>query len=314
MLQTTRSCFLNSRRSRKGEMKIKQVALGGLVAGLALTGVLSATPALVTAAESAVTTVTPADLEDNKLEAMSNGKWFIYNDENDTINNTLATFVVGPETPPLGEDSVQISVDGTERVNLATYRFSGTPLAEITELEYSTYNASAGNGGSANRSGYLQFNVDFNDTDTWQRRLVFLPTDNGTVIQDEWQAWDAIQDGEAKWRYSGPTWPGTAISGTTPRTWDDILASYPGVRVRVTDSFMGVRVGEPYADGYTENLDAFVFGTGAGSTAFDFELEPELTKEACKNGGWMSFVSMNFKNQGQCVSHVMTMNAPGKNK
>jgi hypothetical protein len=38
---------------------------------------------------------------------------------------------------------------------------------------------------------------------------------------------------------------------------------------------MGVRVGEPYADGYTENLDAFKFGTSAGITTFDFDVVEE---------------------------------------
>ncbi len=63
---------------------------------------------------------------------------------------------------PLGMGSAQISVTGTQRVNLASYQFKGTPLADITDLRYSTYNASAGNTGSVNRSCYLQFNVDFN--------------------------------------------------------------------------------------------------------------------------------------------------------
>jgi hypothetical protein len=30
-------------------------------------------------------------------------------------------------------------------------------------------------------------------------------------------------------------------------------------------------VGEPYFDGYTENIDAFKFGTSAGTVTFDFE-------------------------------------------
>lgn len=202
--------------------------------------------------------------------------WFIYNDENDTIDNTLGSLVVGPDSPPLGTGSAQISVTGTERRNLATYQFSGTPLASIGTLRYSTYNPSAGNGGSANRSGYLQFNADFNGSDTWQRRLLFLPTDNGAVIQNTWQEWDTLNNGNALWRYSGLTWPagigepGTT-PGTTPKTWNVILSTYPGVRVRVTDSFLGIRVGEPYADGYTENLDAVKFGTPSSLTFFNFD-------------------------------------------
>ena len=197
--------------------------------------------------------------------------WLFYNDETDVIDNTLGSFVPGPATTPLGAGSAQISVSGTQRRNLATYQFSGTPLASITTLKFSTYNPSAGNGGSANRSGYLHFNVDFNGSDTFQRRLVFVPSSNGTVIQNSWQEWDAINGGNALWSYSGATWPVTGQPGTTLKTWNQILADYPGVRIRVTDAFVGIRVGEPYANGYTENIDAFKFGTGAGTTYFDFE-------------------------------------------
>jgi hypothetical protein len=109
--------------------------------------------------------VTPSDLEDSKVAAQSNGKWVLYNDGTDLADNTLGSFITGPATPPAGIGSVQISVSGTQRYNIATYRFSGTPLADITTLAYSTYNPSAGDGGGSNRSGYLQFNVDFNGTD-----------------------------------------------------------------------------------------------------------------------------------------------------
>ncbi|MBX7053580.1 MAG: carboxypeptidase regulatory-like domain-containing protein [Pyrinomonadaceae bacterium] len=203
--------------------------------------------------------------------------WLIYNDESDTINNTLGSLVIGPGTPPLGNGSAQISVTGSQRRNLATYQFSGTVLSTINTLKFSTYNPSAGNGGSASRSGYLHFNVDFNGSDTWQRRIGFVPSQNGTVIQDQWQEWDAINGGAAMWFYSGATWPGTATPGTTLRSWSDILASYPGVRIRVTDSFFGIRVGEPYADGYTENIDAIKFGAGASLKYFNFDPLPPVT-------------------------------------
>jgi hypothetical protein len=207
--------------------------------------------------------------------------WVFYNDETDRIDPTLGDFVVGPATAPLGTGGVQISVTGTQRRNLATYQFSGTPLANITTLKYSTYNPSAGNGGSANRSGYITFNVDFNGSDTFQRRLNFVPSQNGTVVQNSWQEWDAINGGTAQWSYSGATWPvgigGGGEPGTTLKTWSQILSQYPGVRIRVTDSFFGIRVGEPYPDGYTENIDAFKFGTSSGTTFFDFEPASSLS-------------------------------------
>lgn len=210
---------------------------------------------------SCVIRVTPSNLN----------SWFFYNDETDQIDNNLGTWVTGPGNPPLGDGSAKISVTGTQRRNLATYQFSGVKLADITQLKFRTYNPSAGNGGAADRSAYLNFNVDFNGSDTWQRRLVFLPSQNGVVTQNQWKQWDAINGGGAKWSYSGPTWPGGAVPGTTLKTWTQILSEYPGIRIRVTDSWLGMRVGEPYNDGYTENIDSFTFGTASGTKIFDFE-------------------------------------------
>jgi hypothetical protein len=199
--------------------------------------------------------------------------WFFYNDENDQIDNSLGTFVYGPGTPVASTGSTQISVTGTQRRNIATYQFAGTHLANITTLAFSTYNPSTGNGGSANRSAYLQFNVDFTGTsDAFQKRLLFIPSQNGTVTQNSWKEWNAINGGAANWTYSGATWPApNAVSGGTPKTWNQILADYPNARIKPTDSFLGLRVGEPYTNGYTENIDSLKFGTASGTTTFDFE-------------------------------------------
>ena len=227
--------------------------------------------------------------------------WLFYNDNTEAVE-VLGSIVPGPSPTPSGLGSVVISAKNTERPNLATYRFSGTPLASITALAFSTYNPSAGNGGAANRAAYLQFNVDFNGSDTWQRRLVYVPRNNGTVVQNQWQEWDAIQGGAAKWSLSGGTWPGTATPGSTLKTWNQILTDYPGVRIRVSDSFLGLRVGEPYPNGYTEYIDKFVFGTTAGTTTFDFE----PAKETCMKGGWQQSADPAFPNQGACIQYNNT--------
>lgn len=226
-----------------------------------------------------VVVVKAGDLADDKAaELLTPSSWFFYNDETDTINNTLGSFVSGPDTPPLGDGSAQISVTGSERRNLATYLFRDVDLADITELSFTTYNPSVGNGGSADRSAYLNFNVSFDGSDTWQSRLTFVPTNNDTVLQDTWQEWDAIDGGTALWGWSGfvpngNVWPDGATS--TLRTWDDLLASFPNISTRATDSWLGLRVGEPYADGYTENIDSFTFGVTDGwnatTTTYDFE-------------------------------------------
>lgn len=263
---------------------------------------------------SSTVVVTANDLATDKAAEQANPtSWFFYNDETDVIDNALGSFVTGPETPPAGAGSAEISVSGTQRRNLATYLFSGVELDEITTLAFSTYNPVAGNGGSSTRSAYLNFNVDFDGSDTWQRRLVFVPSQNGIVVQDTWQEWDAIDGGDALWTWSGYVASGNTWPDGDPneyRTWSDVLASFPNIAVRTTDSWLGMRVGEPYASGYTENLDKFVFGTADGTTVYDFEpvIGPPTDKNECKKGGWQLFNNPSFPNQGQCIQHVNTGN------
>ncbi|WP_412063507.1 hypothetical protein [Rubrivirga sp. IMCC45206] len=272
-----------------------------------------AAPVLADASASTIV-VTEADMATSVADVIADPtKWFFYDDEIDQINPALGTMAVGPDTPPEGVGSAQISVSGTQRRNLATYQFSGTALADVTDLRFSTYNPSAGNGGAADRSAYLNFNVDFDGSDTWQRRLVYVPKVNGTVLQDTWQEWDAFDGGAALWTWSGyfssgSMWP----DGNTSqyRTWADLVSSFPALAVRTTDSWMGLRVGEPYASGYSENLDAFVFGTAAGTTTWDFEPYRVATdKDDCKKGGWQDLRRADgstFRNQGQCIRYVNT--------
>lgn len=254
-------------------------------------GLATFSPAMVRAEVSSSTVVVhPADMATSIADVVSDPtSWFFYNDETDAIDNSLGSFAAGPSTPPAGNSSVQISVSGSQRRNLATYQFSNVKLADITTLKFSTYNRSSGNPGSPNRSGYLNFNVSFDGVDNWQRRLVFLPSDNGTVQQNTWQEWDAVNGGDALYRYSGPTWPGTSNAGTTPRTLSDLISSYPEIRTRTSDPWLGVRVGEPYADGYTENIDLFTFGTADNVVSYDFEAYPRSAAITSPADG--SFVS-----------------------
>ena len=195
--------------------------------------------------------------------------WVGYNDVTDKVDNSVLVFVSGPGNPPYGNGSVQMSVSAQERKNIATYQFSGTKLSDITQLKFTTYNPSGTNNQGPNSTGYLHFNVDFNGSDTWQKRLVFVPKSNGTVKADQWQEWDAINNGEAVWILSGGTWP-NSDPADTPKTWDEIIAENPQVRIRVTDAFLGIRIGEPYPDGFTGNVGSVTFGTATGSTRFVF--------------------------------------------
>jgi hypothetical protein len=220
--------------------------------------------------------VKSADLEtQDHASATLNGstKWFFYNDNTDVIDNTLGSFVTGPATTPAGTGSAEVGLTTNDRTNLATFAFQGITLSSIASLQYSAFSHSGVAG--ANESPYLVMNVDFNGTGSWQKRIVFVPADNGAVPQDSWNTYDAINGGNALWVYSGATWPGSAIPGSTPRTWNDILTSYPGIRILPLDGHVGIRTGEPGPTGYTADIDKFVIGITTGTntqtTTYDFE-------------------------------------------
>ncbi len=209
---------------------------------------------------------------------LSPGGWYFYDDVANTANASEVPgdyeMVAGPGTPPAGDGSVQMTVSGTERWNIATYQYAGTDLADISALEFSTYQPSS-NPGSDQRAIYLNFDVDFDNTITtgYQGRLVYVPNVNGTVSEDTWQDWDAIDGGTGMWLYSGAMWPGTTDAGTTTKTWTQILALYPNAEV-FNESFTGqllFRAGEPYADGFTGNVDNIVIGINGDTTTYDFE-------------------------------------------
>jgi len=200
----------------------------------------------------------------DRIGAFLSQDWFFYNDTNDTImspnqfaadggTNEIVTFMgrgaakmvldAGTQLPDYGGTNDL----GNPRYNMATYRFAGTALADIDSLKYTIYDASP-----SSQTPYLNFNIDFDNSDTWQRRLVHVPQ-SGTVPVGTWTEVDAIDGGNGLWVTSGGNWPagltsnGSIPGGTsgTARTWDDILLDYPTAALRTTDSFFGVRVGHP---------------------------------------------------------------------
>ncbi len=243
-------------------------------------------------ASSNTTVVKAGDLaSDFTAVAATPSKWYFFNDETNTINNTIGSFVTGPETAPIGTGSAQMSVSGTQRRNIATSAFGGIALSSIKSLVFSTYSQLTGDGalGLSERAPYLHFNVDFNGDGAavYESRLVFVPGANGVVTADEWQTQDAINSGNALWVYSGATWPTTGQPGTTAKTWNQILADYPLAEVHAAYSFLGFRVGEPYADGFTGNVDKVVVGikTGLNTHTETFDFEPNAP-EVCAAGSY----------------------------
>lgn len=208
-----------------------------------------------------VTSIQANNLETSSLvAAKSSDKWFFYNDTNDTIMTInqfsgaggVNNIVAGPG--PEGAAQMTLDTGVNPRYNIATYRYNDVKLSDISSLKYRIYDTDPTNG-----TPYLHFNVDFNNSDTWQRRLVQVPTG---LVANTWTVIDALA---GSWTYSGTFWPAGVVDntgttpGTTPRTWAQILANYPNAETRSTDSWLGVRVGQPGPAGDTGYVDWIEF-------------------------------------------------------
>ncbi len=204
--------------------------------------------------------------EVNHLAAVTNGKWFFYDDVLDKIM-TINQFGAGSNEMALigGVEGAKMTLaDATSRYNIATYKYKNVKLSDINTLKYRVYDATADSD-----KPYLHFNIDFNNSDTWQKRLVYVPTG---LTTNTWTEVDALQGGAAMWTYSGALWPAGgsetgSTPGTTAKSWTSIKADYPNAETRSTDSWLGVRVGEPGPTGATGAVDWIQFN----SEKTDFE-------------------------------------------
>ncbi|MCB9865656.1 MAG: hypothetical protein H6816_03355 [Phycisphaerales bacterium] len=185
------------------------------------------------------------------------------------IPSGIGVFTPGPGTPPLGLGSAGMEIDGTGREILALPDYLGLRFADITALQYSTYNLSAT--GSVAIS--LQFNVDYDLTDgdgSWQGRLVFEPSNAGgsAVANGVWQTWTPLT---GRWWASGA--PGNSVCPiNAPCTWSEVLSSFPNAGIQ--DNVLGavlLKAGGPWAPSFVGTTDALIIGTNGVNTTYDFE-------------------------------------------
>lgn len=220
--------------------------------------------------------------------------WVIYK-----RNAGEATFVTGPETAPLGAGSLELSTPtGADKIYAFNYDHTGTALSDVNAISYSTYRSA----GNLQQVAALNVEVDVNGPEVagGYTVLVFEPvynTDQGAVVNDEWQEWDALNGGDAVW------WSTKAITGTCAftcyDTWSEIVANNPDATIL---GGFGVNQGSGNPALVTA-VDALTLGAGSDLTVYDFE--PVITvanKQACKNDGWKTSNTPVYKNQGDCVS------------
>ena len=279
-------------------------ALFGLVAAslLSLTALgVSAAPATPTKV-----VVTEEDVTRQVENTPPTDNWVLYTRVGTPPSS--AVFRTGPATPPSGIGSLELkTLTGSEKVFLFNYDQVGKKLADIDAISYSTYRTA----GSGFQVAALNIQVDINGGTLNPGEfttLVFEPvynTNQGTVVNNQWQSWDAYQGGNAIWWSSRPI-PGVCASSCFV-TWNTILTNNPNATI-VGGFGVNQGSGNP---GLVTSVDALTIGyMGANPTVFDFEPYRIATSaDGCKNGGWQTAKradGSSFKNQGDCIQFVNT--------
>jgi hypothetical protein len=209
---------------------------------------------------------TPASAA-NKVVSPGNTSGWMFVQETDS---GTGAFVNGPETPPMGTGSAQLTVNDSGRMLLLSNAHASTSLSSITALSYSTYKES----GAAALAPSLQLDIDTDATDAntaWQGRLVYEPYFTHTVMDDTWQTWNTMDNASGgNWWFSGA--PGNSVCPqSNPCTWSEVVAGFPNAAIRQNGN-VNFKAGGPWTGGFTGNIDAFTIGINGTNTDYDFEM------------------------------------------
>ena len=188
--------------------------------------------------------------------------WVFY-----TRNAAAGAFIEGPSTPTLGTGSFQISTPtGDDKGWLFNYDHVGTALSDIDAISYRTYRSA----GSASQVTSLNIEVDYNGPSApgGYTTLVFEPvynTNQGAVVNDTWQNWDAYAGGNAIW-WSSRAIPGVCASNCFV-SWNTIVGSNSDASIL---GGFGINQGSGNG-GLLTAVDALTLGYGGNSVTYNFE-------------------------------------------
>jgi hypothetical protein len=200
--------------------------------------------------------------------------------------------------PGLGDSSLELRTDNTTaaKADYFTFAHAGTPLADVTQLSYWTYQAPVVQPPVAAASYQLQIDVNGEAAGGFTT-LVYEPYWNGTVLPAQWQQWDVD---------SGLFWSSRTVADGTcalvAGAGGPPLYSLAQVKTLCPNAVVlgiGVNVGT-FNPGYTVAVDGVTFN----DTTYNFEIgRRPSSKDQCKKDGWREFNDPAFKNQGDCVSY-----------
>lgn len=222
--------------------------------------------------------------------------WSFYStDSSGALNTGTASgqMVYGPATPPLGVGSANLVTGpgaGDGSAQLRNVDWSGTPLASLTSLSYSTYATSIG----GDQLPFLNLYVSTTGNGIYNDRLWFEPVYSGAgagngntnpqpnIALNQWQSWDALS---GMW-YTDSMSPNANAFPADPNgpgdhaiTFAEFVAANPNATiVNPSVGVGGIRFASGFSspsDNYNTNIDAFTIGVNGVNTTYDFEPVPE---------------------------------------
>lgn len=234
--------------------------------------------------------------------------------------STSTPYEFNSDQASIGTGSLYVQPIGVNAADkFVAENFINAPVADVNSI---SYDFQIGSGGLATQEEQFYMNVYANfgvspDDKFYDCRYNIVPTVGSvsgftTVTFDPTQAYSVTTRGGA-----------SASPFTCPAVPADMDNLSAGSNIRM----FALNVGDSSTsdlgiDGYLDNV---VVNTDSEVTTYDFEVfvpTPTLTptpvlvgpaenKVQCKNEGWMTFNNPTYKNQGDCVSSIVSK---GKNK
>jgi hypothetical protein len=215
-------------------------------------------------------------------DAVVNGTTYGWGFADDNGFGGKGKFVNGPKGRPTGHGSARLIIKKpTQGYVFGTAAYlakGGTPLSDLTDLEYSTFRGTFDPGNNLAITLNVSLDYDLTDTTTaWQGRLVFEPylaNGGGTIPRKTWQSWDALT--QKGWWSTGTPKVANATAPkvctqASPCTLAQVIAAYPNAGINPTDAQLGFKAGSGWNSKFTGSVDNFVIGISGNTTYYDFE-------------------------------------------
>lgn len=227
-----------------------------------------------------------------------------------SVDGGYASYVDGAPTG-FTNTSLELKTDTGNFAARAAYgRSDFSNITQLTKLGYWARQVSSPN---MTNNARIEIALDLNQDTINDTTLVYTPYKQvGAQVQSNvWQYWDATNGLFTSTQNFGTADSALRNDGTT-YTLSQISAWYPTATVQALGIMIGTDMPSTVVD---------VDGVTIGTSTYDFErvipespsvVDVPKTVQDCKKYGWETLFTNNnepFKNQGQCVSYIVSSKA-----